>query len=99
MDYRLTDEGIALLKELNCAGNRGQMLPQPRFALARLLRAGYVKQQVIKASADRYVITATGAVALSNATPLAVTMPAASRSPARTRRQDRGKDATHSDNR
>jgi hypothetical protein len=67
MDYRLTDEDIGLLKELKGAGTRGQMLPQPRFALARLLRAGYVKQQVIKASADRYVITATGTVALSDA--------------------------------
>ena len=67
MDYRLTDEGITLLKELNGAGTRGQMLPQPRFALARLLRAGYVKQHAIKASADRYVITAIGAEALSSA--------------------------------
>jgi hypothetical protein len=67
MDYRLTDEDIRLLKELKGAGDRGRMLPQPRFALARLLRAGYVKRHVIKASADRYVITAIGAVALGNA--------------------------------
>jgi hypothetical protein len=67
MDYRLTDEGITLLKELKWAGTRGQMLPQPRFALARLLRAGYVKQHVIKASADRYVITDLGASALTTA--------------------------------
>jgi hypothetical protein len=67
MDCTLTDEEISLLKELKGAGGRGRILPQAQSALARLLRAGYVKRSAIKASADRYVITAIGAIALSNA--------------------------------
>jgi hypothetical protein len=67
VDLRLTDEEIRLLKELKGAGDRGRELPQARLALARLLRAGYVKQYMRKASADRYVITAIGAMGLSNA--------------------------------
>jgi hypothetical protein len=67
MDLTLTGEEIRLLKELKGAGDRGRKLPQAQGALARLLRAGYVKQHLRKANADRYVITAIGAVALSNA--------------------------------
>jgi 6-phosphofructokinase len=67
MECTLTDEEISLLKELKGAGARGRILPQAQSALARLLRAGYVKRRAIKASADRYVITDLGAAALSNA--------------------------------
>jgi hypothetical protein len=67
MAYSLTDEEIRLLKELKGAGSRGRLVPQAPLVLARLARAAYVKRRVIKASADRYVITDLGAVALSNA--------------------------------
>ena len=66
MDCTLTDEEIGLLKELKGAGERGRILPQAQSALARLLRVGYVKRHAMKAAADRYVITAIGATALSN---------------------------------
>ena len=67
MDYTLTDEEISLMKELKGAGERGRILLQAQSAVARLLRAGYVKRHAMKATADRYVITAIGAIALSNA--------------------------------
>ena len=67
MEYRLADEEIRLLKELKGTGARGRILPQAQSALARLLRVGYVKRRVVKASADRYVITDLGAAALSDA--------------------------------
>ena len=67
MDHTLTDKEISLLKELKGAGERGRIFPQSQSALARLLRAGYVKRHAMKATANRYVITAFGAIALSNA--------------------------------
>ena len=67
MDYTLTDEEIGLLKELKGAGERGRVLPQAQSAIERLLRMGYVKRHAMKATADRYIITAIGAEALSNA--------------------------------
>ena len=67
MAYSLTDDEIRLLKELKGAGDRGRPVPQAPIVLARLIRAGYVKRRVIEASADRYVITAIGAVALGDA--------------------------------
>jgi hypothetical protein len=67
MAYSLTDEEIRLLKELKGAGSRGRLVPQAPLVLSRLARAAYVKRRAIKASADRYVITDLGAVALSNA--------------------------------
>jgi hypothetical protein len=67
MDYTLTDEEIGLLKELKGAGDRGRILPQAQSAIERLLRMGYVKRHAMKPTADRYVITAIGAEALSNA--------------------------------
>jgi hypothetical protein len=67
VDLRLTDEEIRLLKELKGAGDRGRQLPQARLALARLLRTGYVKHHLRITNRDQYVITAIGAIALSNA--------------------------------
>jgi hypothetical protein len=67
MAYRLTNDEIRLLKELKGAGDRGRPVPQAPLVLARLIRARYVKRRMIRASADRYVITAIGAVALSDA--------------------------------
>src|ERR1700722_11574903 len=67
MDFSLADEEIRLLKELKGAGELGRIFPQAQSVLARLIRAGYVKRRVIKLSADRYVITALGALALNNA--------------------------------
>jgi 6-phosphofructokinase len=67
MDFSLADEEIRLLKELKGAGELGRIFPQAQSVLARLIRAGYVKRHVIKSSADRYVITALGALALNNA--------------------------------
>jgi hypothetical protein len=67
MACTLTDEEIRLLKELKGAGERGRILPQAQSALARLLRVGCVKRRVVKASADRYVITDFGAAVLSDA--------------------------------
>jgi hypothetical protein len=67
MHLTLTGEEIRILKELKGAGDRGRKLPQAQDALARLLRAGYVKHHLRKANTDQYVITAIGAVALSNA--------------------------------
>jgi hypothetical protein len=67
MDHSLTEKEIRLLKELKGAGDHGRVLPNPPFELQRLMRAGYVKRQVIDASADRYVITEHGVLALDNA--------------------------------
>jgi 6-phosphofructokinase len=67
MAYSLTDDEILLLKALKGAGSRGRLVPQAPLVLARLTRVGYVKRRAIKASADRYVITDLGAVALNNA--------------------------------
>jgi hypothetical protein len=67
MDSTLTDEEISLLKQLKGAGELGRILPEAQSALARLLRAGYVKRRAIKAGADRYVNTDLGAAALGNA--------------------------------
>jgi hypothetical protein len=67
MAYSLSDDEIRLLKELKGAGSRGRPVPQAPLVLARLMRARYVKRRMIKASADRYVITEVGAVALNNA--------------------------------
>jgi hypothetical protein len=67
MVLRLTDEEIKLLKELKGAGDRGRKFPQAQGSLARLLRAGYVKHHLRIANRDQYVITAIGAIALSNA--------------------------------
>jgi hypothetical protein len=66
MAYSLTDDEIRLLKELKGAGSRGRPVPQAPLVLARLMRAGYVKRRV-KTTADRYVITVLGVVALNNA--------------------------------
>jgi len=65
--YSLTDDEIRLLKELKGAGSRGRLVPQAPLVLARLMRAGYVNRRVTGVSADRYVITDLGAVALNNA--------------------------------
>jgi hypothetical protein len=67
MAYRLTHDEIRLLKELKGAGSRGRLVPQAPLVLARLMRAGYVNRRVTGVSADRYVITDLGAVALNNA--------------------------------
>ena len=67
MHLTLTGEEIRLLKELKGAGDRGRKLPQAQGALARLLRAGYVKHRLRITNRDQYVITAIGAIALSNA--------------------------------
>jgi hypothetical protein len=67
MTYSLTDDEIRLLKELKGAGSRGRLVPQAPLVLARLMRAGYVNRRVTGVSADRYVITDLGAVALNNA--------------------------------
>jgi hypothetical protein len=67
MAYSLTDDEIRLLKELKGAGSRGRLVPQAPLVLARLMRAGYVNRRVTGVSADRYVITDLGAVALNNA--------------------------------
>jgi hypothetical protein len=67
MDYSLTDEEIRLLKELKAACHRGRTIAQAPLVLARLIRAGYVKRRVIKASPVRYVITDLGEIALVNA--------------------------------
>ena len=63
---QITDDEIRLLKELKGAGSRGRPVARAPLVLARLMRAGYVKRRV-KATADRYVITVLGAVALDNA--------------------------------
>jgi hypothetical protein len=67
MAYRLTHDEIRLLKELKGAGSRRRLVPQAPLVLARLMRGGYVNRRVTGVSADRYVITDLGAVALNNA--------------------------------
>jgi hypothetical protein len=67
MAYSLTGDEIRLLKELKGAGSRGRLVPQAPLVLARLMRAGYVNRRVTGVSADRYVITDLGDVALNNA--------------------------------
>ena len=67
MTYSLTDDEIRLLKELKGAGSRGRLVPQAPLVLARLMRAGYVNRRVTGVSADRYVITDLGDVALNSA--------------------------------
>jgi len=67
MHLTLTGEEIRLLKELKRAGDRGRKLHQAQVALARLLRAGYVKRHLRIKNRDQYVITDLGAAALTNA--------------------------------
>jgi hypothetical protein len=65
--YSLTDDEIRLLKELKGAGSRGRLVPHAPLVLARLMRADYVQRRVTGVSADPYVITDLGAIALNNA--------------------------------
>ncbi len=67
MDYSLNEEEIQLLKELKGAGDRGRAFAQVPLVVARLVRAGYVKRRVIKATAVLYLITELGGEALENA--------------------------------
>ena len=67
MAYSLTDDEMRILKQLRGTGSRSRPIPQAPLVLARLMRAGYVNRRVTGVSADRYVITDLGAVALNNA--------------------------------
>jgi hypothetical protein len=66
MEYRLTGVEISLLKELKGAGERGRNFDQGSSGLERLMRAAYVRRRPSKGTANRYVITDVGRIALDN---------------------------------
>jgi hypothetical protein len=66
MHARLTDQEIALLKQLVAAGDKGRTIGASAHQdLARLILEGYVMAQRISPSTLLYVITVAGRNALS----------------------------------